>query len=153
MQLPVDPAKLFWMCLPLYGLMALSFALQPDSWLHGGVSVWSALGIPLLLPLLGWAARSRWKLEATPEALLHHTLTRVERYEWVRMGPVEVRWLHVLHLPVMRTLWFVYPLDAPRTASEQITARIGRRLLPVFGDRSAKATAELLESWRRLDQA
>ena len=148
--LPVNPAKLLRMTWPLYGLMALSVLVNPASWwpltpLTLGVPL-----IPLLLPVLGWAARGRWRLEVTPEALVHHTLGRTERFEWSRMGPVGVSWWHVGHLPVARTLWFAYPTDAPRTTSEQITARTGRRLLPIFGDRPLKESAAELELWRAM---
>ena len=153
MELRVDPAKLFWMVWPIYALIGISFAIQPERWLEGGVSVWSAIGLPLLLPLMGWLTRDRWKLEITADALLHHTLLKTERYEWRRMGPVETHWQHVIHVPLMKTLWFRFPTDTPHGVTEQITSRIGRRLLPIFGDRSLRETAELLESWRKLAQA
>ena len=150
MQLLVSPAKLLWMTWPIYALMALGVLLNPREWLPVTPSTAGIVAIPLLLPVLGYAARNRWRLEVTPDALLHHTLTRVERFEWARMGPVQTRWMRIGHLPVARTLWFPYPTDAPRTPGDQITARLGRRLLPVFGDRSLTQTAAELESWRTL---
>lgn len=149
-ELRVDPLKLAAMFWPLYALIALAVAVNPRAWLPPSPRDALTLATPLLFWVLGWAVRRRWRLEVTPEALLHHTLTRTERFEWARMGPVETRCLHVVHLPMARTLWFPYPLDAPRTVEERITARLGRRLLPVFGDRSARETAAELERWRAL---
>ena len=150
MQLLVSPAKLLRMTWPIYVLMGLGVLLNPREWLPLTPTTAAIPAIPLLLPIIGYVARHRWRLEVTPEALLHHTLTKVERFDWGRMGPVQVRWLGIGHLPVARTLWFPYPTDAPRTPGEQITFRLGRRLLPVFGDRSLTQTAAELESWRTL---
>ena len=149
-RLPVDPGKLLKMTWPLYALIALGMALNPAEWLRPSLPVFFALGAPLLLPLLGILARGRWALELTPDALVHHTLVGPERYAWTRMGVVELRLVHVVHLPLARTLWFPFPTDAPQTLRERTTAVIGRRLLAVFGDRPAHETAERLESWRRL---
>ncbi len=149
MLLPVNPARLLLMTWPLYALMALGALVDPREWLQATPLTVGVLLAPLLLPLLGVVAGRRWSLEATPDALLHHTLTRTERFAWSRMGPVETRAVAVNHVPVARTLWFAYPTDAPRTAGEQISARLGRRLLPVFGDRNLGQTAEALEAWRR----
>lgn len=149
-DLPADPAKLARMFWPLYVLIALSVLVNPSAWWPLSATDVFLLSTPGLFLLMGWAVRRRWRLEVTPEALLHHTLTRTERYEWARMGPVGARWIHVGHVPVARTLWFPYPTDAPRTVEERITARLGRRLLPVFGDRPLQATAEQLEQWRGL---
>ena len=153
MELKVNWTKVFGVMWPVYALVALSVVLTPDKWRLDNPSVWTLALILGAWPVLVWLVRDRWKLEITSDALLHHTLTRVERFEWRRMGPVETHWQHVLHLPLMKTLWFHFPTDAPHGFDEQITARIGRRLLPVFGDRSLRETAELLESWRKLAQA
>ena len=149
MRMPVNPARLLLMTWPVYLLTAVAVVVNPREWLQATPLTVGVLLAPLLLPLLGLLARSRWSLEATPEALLHHTLTRTERFEWSRMGPIETRAVAINHIPLARTLWFAYPTDAPRTPGEQVSARIGRRLLPVFGDRPLRATAEVLESWRR----
>ena len=146
--LPVNPAKLLRMTWPLYALMSLSVLLNPASWWPATPLTLALPLMPLLLPVLGWAARDRWRLEVTPDALVHRTLGRTESFAWTRMGPVGVAWVRVGHLPVARSLWFAYPTDTPRTAAEQISARLGRRLLPVFGDRSLKESAAELETWR-----
>ena len=86
--------------------------------------------------------------EFTDEALIHHTLGRTERFEWPRMGPVEVAWVRLGHLPVARTLRFAYPVEDPRTVAEQVTSRFGRRLLPVFGDQPLRQQALLMDMWR-----
>jgi hypothetical protein len=49
-----------------------------------------------------------------------------------------------------RTLWFAFPLDAPRTIEERASAVIGRRILCVFGDLSAPDTIAQIEAWRAL---
>ena len=147
-ELPVNPVKLLRMTGPLYALMALGVLLNSASWWPPTPLIVAVPLIPMLLPVLGWMGRGRWRLEITEEALVHHTMGRTERFEWPRMGPVSLSWVRIGHLPVARTLWFPYPVDDPRTASEQITARLGRRLLPVFGDRSLRETAAELEMWR-----
>lgn len=147
---PANPAKLLGMTWPLYALMALSFAVQPQSWLRAPLQSAETLAIPLGLPLLGLVFGRRWRLELTPDALEHLTLRKVERFEWRRMGEPELRLLHVLHLPLARTLWFPYPLDAPRTWEERLTARTGRRILLVFGDRPSREVLETVRSWRAL---
>ena len=153
MDLPVNPAKLLRMTWPLYALMALGVLVNPSSWLPPTLATVGVVALPLLLPLLGLAARRRWRLEVTPEALLHHTLTRTERFEWARMGTVQTQLVSIGHLPVARTLWFPFPTDAPRAPGEHVSARLGRRLMPVFGDRSLKETAAELERWRGLSLA
>ena len=147
-ELPVNPAKLVAMFWPLYALIALAVVVNPSAWWPITPQAAAALASPLVFLGLGWVGRGRWRLEVTPEALVHHTLGRTERFEWPRMGPVEVGWIRLGHLPVARTLRFAYPTEGARTASEQITARFGRRLLPVFGDRSLRETAAELEMWR-----
>ena len=149
-RLRLDPAKLLRLTWPIYALIALGVLVNPSAWLPPDATLISTLLLPLLLPLLGWLVRDRWALELTSDALIHQTLRGPERFAWTRMGAVQVRWVHILHLPFARTLWFPFPTDAPHGVSEQITKRMGRRLLAVFGDRSAAETAELLESWRRL---
>ena len=104
--------------------------------------------LPFVIFVAGFALRDRWWLELTPDGLVHHTLSKPELYAWDRMGPVEIHAQHILHLPLIRTLWFPFPTDAPHGVSEQITRRIGRRILLVFGDRSGPETMRLIEAWR-----
>lgn len=148
MNLPVNPGKVLRLFAPLWALLALSL------WLHW--AEWEAM--PLLfaavgsLPLAAAGAaalmRGRWRLELTPDALIHHTLGRSERFEWTRMGPVSLRagplpsWLFV------STFWFAFPLDAPRRVEERASALIGRRILAVFGDHSAAETIGQIAAWR-----
>ena len=149
-DLPVNPAKLLRMTWPLYALMALSVLVNPASWWPATPLTLAVPLIPLLLPVLGWVARGRWRLEVTPDALVHHTLRGSERFEWTRMGSVGVSWIRIGHLPVARSLLFAYPIDTPRSAAERITALTGRRLMPVFGDRPLKESAAELELWRAM---
>jgi hypothetical protein len=82
-------------------------------------------------------------LEATPQALIHHTLGRTERFDWRAMGAFEV---HGLPLPGwfgIRTLRFAYPV-APDGSGP------ARRVLLVFGDQSGVETAATLERFRQL---
>ena len=146
--LPVNPLRLVRMCWPFYLIVALAVAVNPSAWWPPTAVTAFVLSLPLLMLALGWLGRRRWRLEFTPEALLHHTLGRTERFEWPRMGPVEVAWVHLGHLPVARTFRFAYPVDDPHTLAEQVTSRLGRRLLPIFGDRPIREQAALIELWR-----
>lgn len=148
--LPVNPLKLMRMFWPLYVLTAVAVAVHPSAWWPPTPVTALVLATPLLFLALGVFGRGRWRLEFTDEALVHHTLGRAERFEWPRMGPVDVAWVHIGHLPVARTLRFAYPVDDPRTLAEQVTSRFGRRLLPIFGDRPLKEHAALVEAWRGL---
>ena len=148
--LPVNPLRLMRMFWPVHLLIVVAVAVHPSAWWPLTPTTAFVLSLPLLLLALGWLGRGRWRLEFTPEALVHHTLGRSERFEWPRMGPVDVAWMHVGHLPVARTFRFAYPVEAPRTLAEQVTSRFGRRLLPIFGDRPLKEQAALMEAWRGL---
>ena len=150
MMLPVNPAKLVAMAWPIYVLVALSILLRPYDWDHVTVSNALIVASPALLFAMGVLGRGRWKLEITPDAMIQHGFGRSERFEWRRMGPVGVGWITVFHVPVVRTLTFLHPTDAPATLAQQVTSRFGRRIPAIYGDRSAKATAELIESWRKL---
>ena len=151
--LPVNPLRLVRMAWPLYALIAVAVAVNPSAWWPPTPTTAFVFSLPLLLLALGWLGRGRWRLEFTPEALVHHTLGRTERFEWPRMGPVEVAWVRVGHLPVARTFRFAYPVDDARTLPEQVTSRFGRRLLPIFGDRPLREQAALIEAWRGLRTA
>ena len=150
MILPVNPGKLVAMAWPLYVLVALSVLLRPGDWTHLTASNALIAATPLLLFGMGVLGRDRWKLEVTPEALVQHGFLRSERFEWRRMGPVGVGWIDVFHIPVVRTLTFLHPTDAPTTLAQQVTSRFGRRIPAIYGDRSARATAEMIEGWRKL---
>ena len=148
--LRVNPLRLVRMFWPVYLLVAVAVAVNPSAWWPPTPATALVLSLPLLMLALGWLGRRRWRLEFTPEALLHHTLGRTERFEWPRMGPVELAWVRVGHLPVARTFRFAYPVDDPHTLAEQVTSRFGRRLLPIFGDRPISEQAALIELWRGL---
>lgn len=94
--------------------------------------------------------RCRWRLELTPEALIHHTMGRAERFEWKRMGPLTMKLAPLSTLLFVRTFWFAYPLDAARNLEERASTLIGRRLLCVFGDKSPSETIAEIEAWRAL---
>jgi hypothetical protein len=65
------------------------------------------------------------------------------------MGAIEIRRgpLILLFTPMM---WFPFPTDGARNVSEHASQVIGRRLLLVFGDHSAKETLKQIEDWRAL---
>ena len=147
MTLRLSPVKLVMMFWPIYILAAAGALLRPADWLQPIPIAVLALA-PVVVFLLGGVIGDRWRLELTPTALLHHTLWKVEEYAWERMGPVELRLREVLRLPLLRTLWFRFPLDAPHSFGERLTKRTGRSLLLVFGDRSARETRDLIEAWR-----
>lgn len=149
MRLRLNPAKLLLMFWPIYVLAALGLMLNPEAWRHAPVIKLLLLSSPVLVFAIGAAVRDSWWLGLTPDALVHHTLLRKECYEWGRMGAVELRVQEIARLPLVRTLWFPYPLDQPRNWREAITSRTGRRILLAFGDGSEKETATLIEEWRR----
>ena len=149
MRLDLSPMKLLRMAWPIYALIALGALLHPRAWLVLTPATLAFAASPLLILAAGLALREHWWLELTNDALVHHRFRGADRFAWSRMGPVEIPAQHILHLPLVRTLWFPFPTDEPHGAGEQITKRIGRRLLLVFGDRSSVETMRLIEAWRR----
>ena len=150
MLLPVNPTKLVFMAWPVYLLVVLSVALRPHDWTRLTLSTGLIAATPLLLFGMGVLGRGRWALEVTPEALIQRGFGPSVRYEWARMGPVNAGWIHVLHVPVVRTIQFLHPIEGPKTLAQQVTSRFGRRIPAFYGDRSARETAEIIEGWRRL---
>ena len=150
MFLPVNPAKLVLMAWPLLVLVALSVWLRPHDWTHLTFTTGLIAATPFLLFAMGVLGRGRWGLEITPEALIQRGFGPSVRYEWARMGPVNTGWIDVMHVPLVRTVQFLHPIEGPKTLAQQVTSRFGRRIPAIYGDRSAHETAELIESWRRL---
>ena len=108
MRLPLNLFKLVAMFWPLFALMALAVAVNPAAWAHLSPATTLLLASPLLLVAVAFVLRDRWWLELTPDALIHHALLREERFAWERMGPVELRFQRIMHLPLARTFWFAY---------------------------------------------
>ena len=151
MILPVNPEKVLRLFSPLWALLALSLWLHWESWQTMPILLATIASLPLVGALAAGLMRERWRLELTPEALIHHTLGRTERFEWVQMGPLDVKPAPLPALLFVRTLWFDYPLDAPHSAEERATKLLGRRILSVFGDHSASETVKQIEAWRALN--
>jgi hypothetical protein len=55
--------------------------------------------------------------------------------------------LILLFTPMM---WFPFPTDGANNVSEHAAKLMGRRLLLVFGDRSAKEALKQIADWRAL---
>lgn len=149
MTLPVNPVKVLHLFAPLWVLLGISLLVQWQSWrdaLHllafvGLLPVAAAMGASLV--------RDRWRLELTPEALIHKTLGATETFEWRRMGAIELAPAPLPAQIFVRTFRFPYPLDA-RTPQEHAARALGRRLLCVFGDQSPADTIKSIEAWRAL---
>lgn len=135
---------------PLWALLALSLWVHWESWQTKPIMFGAIASLPILAALLSTLARERWRLELTPEALIHHAIGRSERFEWARMGPLEIKAAPVSDLLFARTFWFAFPLDAARSLEERGTQLLGRRILCVFGDHAAPETVRLIEEWRAL---
>jgi len=151
MTLELDPAKFVKLFAPLWPLLAVSLWVHWAAWQTKPLLFAAIAGLPLAAGLLAATVlRRRWRLELTPEALIHHTMARTERFEWTRMGPLTLKRAPVSDLLFVRTFWFAYPLDAARTLEEHASTMIGRRLLCVFGDKSPRDTIQEIEAWRAL---
>ena len=151
MSFPVNPEKILRLFSPLWLLLALSLWLHWETWQSDPILLAAVASLPVVAAFAAGFMRERWRLELTPEALIHHTLGRTERFEWVRMGPLEVKPAPLPALLLVRTLWFAYPLDAPQSAEERTTKLLGRRVLSVFGDHGANETVKQIEAWRALN--
>lgn len=150
MNLPVNPAKVLRLFAPLWVLLALSLWLYEAQWRSMPITLAAIAFLPIGAALAAAAVRERWRLELTQDALVHHTLGRRERFEWARMGPLELKAAPFLDRVLVRTFWFAFPLDAPRGVEERVAGLIGRRILCVFGDHSASETIQQIEAWRAL---
>lgn len=150
MSLPINPAKVLRLFAPLWALLALSLWVHWQAWQSKPILLGAIAFLPLAAAGAAGLMRERWRLELTPDALIHHTLGRSERFEWARMGPVQLRPAPVSHLLFLRSFWFAYPLDAPRTLGERGAKLLGRRLLCVFGDHTPAETIKQIEDWRAL---
>jgi hypothetical protein len=150
MTFDVDPMKVMRLFAPIWALLALSLWVHWSEWLTRPVLFGAIAFLPLGSACAAYLARHRWRLELTPQALIHHTLGRSERFEWVRMGPLTMAPGPVSDLLFVRTFWFAYPLDGARSLEEQAAKLIGRRILCIFGDRSPRETIRIIEDWRAL---
>jgi hypothetical protein len=150
MTLDVDPMKVMRLFAPLWVLLALSLWVHWAEWLTRPVLFGAIAFLPLAGAGAAWLARHRWRLELTPEALIHHTLGRSERFEWKRMGPLTMKQAPLSDLLFVRTFWFAYPVGNAMSMQEHVTKLIGRRILCVFGDRAPKDTIKIIEDWRAL---
>jgi hypothetical protein len=150
MSFPVSPAKVLRLFAPLWGLLAVSLWVHWQSWQSKPILLAAIAALPLAAAFAAGLVRERWRLELTPDALIHHTLGRTERFEWARMGPLDLSPIRISEILFVRTFLFAFPLDAPRTLGERGAQLIGRRLLCVFGDHSARDTIKQIEDWRGL---
>jgi hypothetical protein len=151
MSFPVNPEKVLRLFSPLWALLALSLWLHWESWQSMPIMLAAVASLPLVAALAAGLMRERWRLELTAEALVHHTLGRTERFAWSRMGPLEIKLAPLPGLLFVRTLWFAYPLDTANGAEERATKLLGRRILCVFGDHTARELVEHIEAWRALN--
>lgn len=151
MSFPVNPTKVLRLFAPLWLLLAVSLTFQWDAWQDSPLLLAFVGGLPIVAAIAAAFVRNRWRLDLTPDALVHKTLGFTEVFEWKRMGPIELRPSPLPEPLLVRTFWFAYPTDAPQTLQERGTSLLGRRLLCVFGDQSAAETIEAIESWRRLN--
>ena len=115
MFLPVNPVKVLRLFAPLWALLALSVAVHWESWQSKPILLAAIALLPFAAAFAAGLIRERWRLELTPDALVHHTLGRSERFDWARMGPLEMKRAPISDLLFLRTFWFVYPLDTPRS--------------------------------------
>jgi hypothetical protein len=150
MTLGVDSMKVMRLFAPLWALLAASLWIHWAEWIARPVLFGTLAFVPLAAAGLAYLARKRWRLELTPEALVHHTLGRTEKFEWARMGPLMMKSAPLSDLLFVRTFWFGFPLDGARSLEEHGAKLIGRRLLCVFGDRAPQETIKVIEDWRAL---
>lgn len=142
MTLDLNAGKLLGFFALIWPLLIVALLVKPAGWTAWEVAVFFAF--PLVATGLLWAvARRRWRLELTPEALVHHTLGRTERFDWRAIANLEVRGLPLPHMLGPRTLRFTYPAAADGSGPP-------RTLMLVFGDQSAVETALTLERFRVL---
>lgn len=150
MSLPVHPVKVLRLFAPLWALLALSLWLHWEAWQAKPLLFAALAALPFAAAFASALMRERWRLELTADALIHHTLGRTERFEWTRMGPLEMRSAPLPAILFVRSFWFAFPLDAPRALEERAGKFLGRRILCVFGDLSPAETIKQIEDWRAL---
>lgn len=138
MTLDLNAGKLLGFLALIWPLLIVALLVNPGAWSLWQVAAFFAF--PLVATGLLWAlARRRWRLEAAPDALVHHTLGRSERFDWRAIGAFEVH-----GLPIgPQSLRFTYPAAADGSGPQ-------RRLMLVFGDQSGIETALTLEKFRQL---
>jgi hypothetical protein len=149
-SLPVNPLKVLRLFGPLWVLLAISLWVHWDKWQSMPILFTAIALLPLGGALAAALMRERWRLELAPDALIHHTLARTERYEWARMGPLTVKPSPLPSILFVQTFWFAFPLDEPRTIEERMIKPIGKRILCVFGDHAPAETIRQIEDWRAL---
>jgi hypothetical protein len=150
MTLPVNPSKVLQLFAPLWMLLCISLLVHWQSWQAAPFLLIFVASLPVAAAAGAALLRDRWRLELTPDALVHRTLGATETFAWTRMGPIEVAPAPLPAQLLVRTFRFAYPLDAARTAQERASRALGRRLLCVFGDQSAAETIKTIEAWRAL---
>jgi len=143
-------AKVFGLFTPLWVLLALSLWVHWDSWQAEPWWLAPTIGLPVLFVVLAWTfGRRRWRVELTPTELIHHTLGRTERYDFARMGPVEVSKAPLPEPIGVLTVSFAWPVD-PDLGAGSVQAQLKeRRILGVFGDGPTRRLADEIELWRR----
>ena len=150
MNLPVHPGKVLRLFAPLWPLLAISLWLHWEAWQAEPLLFAAIASLPLVAAFATGLMRERWRLELTPDALIHHTLGRSERFEWTRMGPLQLASAPLPAMLFVRTFWFAYPLDEARALDERARKLLGARILCVFGDLSPQETIKQIEDWRVL---
>jgi hypothetical protein len=142
MSLDLHAGKLLGFFVLIWPLLALALLVNGAAWT--ALEVAGFFVAPLVLTAAFWAlGRRRWRLEITPDALIHHTLGRTERFDWRAIGSFEVRGLPLPDLVGAKSLRFAYPAAADGSGP-------ARRLMLVFGDQSGAETAATLERFRSL---
>jgi len=148
MTFELNAGKLLGLFAPIWALLALSLAVNWDDWNGKPLLLVFVAGLPFATTGLLWAfGRRRWRLELTPEALVHHTMGRTERFAWARMGEMRIDAIPGLDLISPSTLHFAYRGEG---VSGAVGALIGRRLLTVFGDGGGRRLLRQIEDYRRL---
>lgn len=150
MTLPLNPSKVLLLFAPLWVVLAISLLIHWQSWQSSPLLLAFVAGLPIAGAIAAAFIRDRWRLELTPDALIHKTLGATETFPWSRMGPLELHPAPLLSRLFVRTFWFAYPIDAPQTLQEHGAKLLGRRLLCVFGDLPAAETISTIETWRAL---
>lgn len=150
MMLPINPSKILVLFAPLWVLMGVSLLLHWQRWQASPLLLTFVACLPIVAALAATLLRDRWRIELTPQALIHKTLGATETFVWARMGPIELAPAPLPAQLFVRTFRFAYPIDAPRTVQERATQVLGRRLLCVFGDQSPTETIRTIEAWRAL---
>lgn len=150
MSLPVNPSKVLQLFAPLWVLLGISLLVHWQAWRDAPLLLAFVASLPIAAAAGSALLRDRWRIELTPEALIHKTLGATETFEWARMGPIELAPAPLPAQLLVRTFRFAFPIDTPRNPQERAARLLGRRLLCVFGDQSAAETIRTIETWRTL---